>query len=167
MAGLKQFVSFYCSNKLYGIDIHIVNDVSPASSGIMPVPLSDPHIRGLVNIRGQVILVMDIGMIMGNKECLISPFSHIIILKTRAALARVVGLDTDLDISAFSDKPVGFLVDIIGDVVTVKEEEIETTTNYIEMENFTYITGVAKISDQLLIILNPLKMLYHGHEKTI
>lgn len=167
MEELKQFVSFYCGDKLYGIDIHIVNDVNPASSGIMPVPLSDPHIRGLVNIRGQVILVMDIGVILGNKECFMSPFSHIIILKTKTALARVVGLDKDLDISAFSDKPVGFLVDIIGDVISIQAKKIETTSKYIEKENFNYISGVVKLTDQLLIILNPLKMLYHGHEKII
>jgi hypothetical protein len=34
-------------------------------------------------------------------------------------------------------------------------------------ENFTYISGVAKLTGELLIILNPLKMLYYGHEKTI
>ena len=164
---LKQFISFYCDKKLYGIDIHIINDVSPNSGDIMPVPLSDPHIRGLVNIRGQVILVMDIAVILGNRERPITENSHIVIFKTESALARVVGLDKDIDIYAFGEKPVGFLVDMIGDVVIVDETNIENTTKYIEKENLTYIKGVVKLQDQLLIIINPLKMLYHGHEEKI
>jgi purine-binding chemotaxis protein CheW len=163
---IKQYVTFHWNGKLYGIDIHLVNDVSPASTGIIPVPLSDLYIRGLVNIRGQVILVMDIGMVLGNKECFISPFSHIIILKTRSALTRVVGLDSDIDISAFSDKPVGFLVEIIGDVISIHEKEIDTESKYREKGNFNFISGVAKLGDQLLIILDPLKILNCGYEKT-
>jgi len=168
VSNLKQFVSFYCADKLYGIDIHVVNDVSPASNGIIPVPLSDGHIKGLVNIRGQVILVMDIGMILGNTSCLISPFTHIVILKTKTALTRVRGLSKDIDISLFHNKPVGFLVEIVGDVISVSSEEIETTaTKYLNKENFNYINGVVRVEDQLLIILNPQKLLYHGNDINI
>ncbi|MBN2439997.1 MAG: chemotaxis protein CheW [Spirochaetales bacterium] len=167
MSVIKQFVSFYCDEKLYGMDIRIISDVSPNSADIMPVPLSDPHIRGLVNIRGQVILVMDIAVILGNPERPITGKSHIVILKTTSALSRVTGLDKDIDIYAFGDKPVGFLIDMIGDVIEVQDTSIEKSTNYIEKENIDYINGVVKLADELLIIVNPLKMLYHGFDKNI
>ena len=110
---------------------------------------------------------MDIAVILGNPERPITENSHIVILKTKSALERVVGLDKEIDIYTFGDKPIGFLVDMIGDVIAVSESDIEITTKYIEKENLTYIKGVLKLAHQLLIILNPLKMLYHGYKKNI
>ena len=158
-----QFVTFFLDNNLFGIDIRIVNNASP-NINIIPVPLSDEHITGLINIRGQVVLVMDIMVILGHKRRQITENSHIVILKTAQSLARIRNMDKEININVFGDKPIGLLVDRIGDVVSVREEYIETPTKNMEKSYAKYLNGIVKLKDQLLTIINPGRMIRYKTE---
>ena len=163
MARNIQYVTFYSENELFGVDIRVVNEVNPLSN-IMPVPLSDPHIKGLVNIRGQVVLVIDIAVIFGKAARPAGTASHIVIMKTVQDFARVRGIGSEYDTEAFSDKPVGFFADRIGDTVVVSEEMIEKPTQYLDRGYSKYIIGVVNLGDRLMILLDPVKILWFNED---
>ena len=159
-----QYVTFYLNEKLYGFDIRLVNEVNP-SVDIMEVPLCDPHVRGVVNIRGQVALVIDIMVIFGYTRRPVLDASHIIILKTKQDLIRVKKVHSEIDLDGFGDKPIGFLADMIGDVVTVSSDEIENPTQQIEKADSQFISGIVKLKETLLIIIDPNKLFSLEMEK--
>lgn len=149
-----QIVTFYIKDKMYGVDIRLVNEANPNPS-IFPVPLSGPYIRGLVNIRGQVVLVFDIAILFGYPKSPITDESHIIIMKVEQALLRIPELDSKIDISKFGNKPIGFLVDKIGEVLNIVDEKIEPPPQRDSNADSMYMEGIVKLKNQVLIILNP------------
>lgn len=162
---LKQFVSFYIAEELFGIDIKLINEVNP-NINITPIPLSDSYIRGYVNIRGQVVLVIDLSVIFGKTPGSVTDTSHIIIFKTIQDFFRLQATDLDLDLDVFGDKPVAILVDVIGDVVSVNPGEIETPTRNLKSAYARFVAGVVKLNEELLIIINPVRVLTYQKEKS-
>lgn len=66
----------------------------------------------------------------------------------------------------FGDKPVGFLADMIGDVVTVSTDNIENPTQKIEKADSQFISGIVKLKETLLIILDPNKLFFLDMERS-
>jgi purine-binding chemotaxis protein CheW len=154
----KQYVTFYCDHELFGIDIRCVNEVTPYVN-VLPVPLSGSHIKGLVNIRGQVVMVIDIAVVFGKENSSPREGSHVVILKTTQDFVRVRDIRGEFETEAFGDKPVGFFVDKLGDTVIVGEDQVENPTRYIEKAYSQYINGLVKLQGDLLILIDPVKIL--------
>ena len=151
-SGLRQFVSFRIEGDLYGFDIRIVKEVYPQTD-IMGVPLADRKIRGLINIRGQIVLVIDIAVLFGRSPRPVTPDSQLVIVKTRQELELMHGMVDQVPDGAWSDKPVAFLVDGIGDVLTVERTRIDRVPPHLSEKKAVYLEGVCRIDDELLIIL--------------
>ena len=158
MADKLQFVSFYSEGRMYGLDIRMVKEINP-NVNITAVPRSKNHIRGLVNIRGQVVLVMDIAMMFGRGERPFTEDSHIVILKTAPEISKVRNMKIDFDRKVLGDKPLAFLVDKIGDVISVYEDQVEAAPPHLDEIKSKYVYGVVRLEDQLLMILNAAQML--------
>ncbi len=148
-----QFVSFYLEERLYGVDIRIVKEINP-SQRITAVPRTPAVVRGLVNIRGQVVLVMDLAVIFGRAERPVTEDSQIVILKTAAEIKRVHGLGQEVDGTVFGDKPSGFIVDRIGDVTSVTAEDFKPPPAHLDQANARYFRGVVRRDDDLQIVLD-------------
>lgn len=153
-----QFVSFYVAEQMYGLDIQIVKEVNP-NIAITEVPLSNENIRGLVNIRGQIILVMDIAIIFGHAPRPLTDNSQLVILKTAQEIQTITNIGQHVEGTNFGDKPIAFLVDEIGDVVTLPVGMIEPSPPHLVQSNAPFVKGVAKNRNTLLIILNAEEML--------
>lgn len=153
-----RYVSFELAGNLYGFEIQIVKEVNP-HTGITPVPRSAPHIRGLVNIRGQVVLVIDIAVLFGRPPRPVTVTSQVVILKTASEIKRLRRVNMNVSPERFGDKPVGFLVDRIGDVVTLEAERLEPAPSHLAECDARYVQGVVHLEDRLLVILNPAEML--------
>lgn len=164
MADVMQYVTFYSEGKMFGVDIRLVNEVNP-NVAINPVPLSEPYIKGLLNVRGQVVLVVDVAVIFGREQRPLQENSHVIIFKTEQDFKRIHFNDTEIDVAAFGDKPIGLLVDMIGDVVTVGREDVESAPQHVDESISQFLDGVVKVDDRLLIILKPEKMLWYNKSK--
>jgi len=159
-----QVVTFSIKDRTYGLDIKMVKEVNPNTS-ITPVPLGSRDIRGLVNIRGQVVLVLDMAVILGWEPGEIEKDSRIIILKTAAELSALAEhLEEADDRDILGDKPLAFLVDSIGDVVTVDISEIEPVPHHLRERSTELFRGVIKLKDRLLMILTPTKVIQHSEE---
>ncbi len=142
--GQLQFCSFYLSGRLYGVDILDVKEICPETS-ITPIPQAPKEVRGYVNIRGQVYLILDLRFILGVEPDSLQERCCLVIFKP------TVG------------ESFGLVVDRIGDVIVVNENEIENrrrmdhgpkggTERRLESEKL--VNGICKLSNSLMIILN-------------
>jgi purine-binding chemotaxis protein CheW len=91
-----------------------------------------------VNLRGQTVVIFDLGLRLGLQPVLITDESHAIVLK---------------------DDRVGLLVDRIGDVVQAEESAIEVTLANRDGMEIPFSKGVLKLKDDLLVILSTEKIM--------
>jgi purine-binding chemotaxis protein CheW len=153
-----QFVSFIVEDSLYGLDIRVVKEINPNVS-ISAVPHTPPHLRGLVNIRGQVVLVIDIAVVLGRDPRPITSDSHIVILKTASELKRADAMLSGEEIARFGDKPTAFLVDRIRDVVTVQATHVEATPPHLGEANARLFDGVIRLGEEVQVLLDAKELL--------
>ncbi len=134
-----QYVTFWLDQELFGVDILDVKEVTPLME-ITPVFHAPPEVRGYVNIRGQIYLVVDLRYKMGIEVGTPGPEARIVIFKDHVA------------------ENFGVLVDRIGDVTSVDESQVETdftlATSDREGLNQGLVAGVCKLKEKLLILVN-------------
>lgn len=130
----QQTVVFSLGNESYGIDIFRVNEIIRLRE-ITPIPRTDAHLRGLVNLRGKTIPVVD--------------------LRARLALAtaddsestRIIVVDTE-------QGHVGIVVDQVREVVTLQTDQIEATPALVTDFNTEFVKGVARNDEGLITLLD-------------
>jgi purine-binding chemotaxis protein CheW len=155
---IKQVISFFLNDVLYGFDIRIIKEITPPVQ-ITPVPLKQKEVHGIVNIRGQVVIVFDITVILSGKVQSVRGNSQIVILKTTREIAAVSDFHPSFDEGVIGDKPVGFLIDSVGDILNVEQLLIEDAPSHIKEQNTSFIDGVINLESQPIILLNPGKMI--------
>jgi len=149
---MQQFVTFRLNELYYGIDILYVREINNAFD-VTPVQHAPNYIRGLINLRGQVITIMDAGLRLGIDDRDTSECSHNIILKTDHELAPIRAAESRPELKSSVD-PAGLLIDEFGDVVEVSDEEIEPAPANIDEGEADYLSGVFKSEGKLFSILN-------------
>jgi purine-binding chemotaxis protein CheW len=141
----KSFITIKIDEYLFGIDVSFVREVNRYID-ISPVSLAPDFIVGLMNLRGQIITIIDpaVRLELGKTE--IKQSSRCVVMKSGAELSH-----TKANISY--NETVGILVDAVGDIVLVDEEAIEPLPpNLTEIDN-EHISGVIKLEKDLLLIL--------------
>ncbi|MFH1138507.1 MAG: chemotaxis protein CheW [Pseudomonadota bacterium] len=141
---VRQFVTFRIDDHLLGIDVLGVREINRALE-ITPVPRSPAYVRGLVNLRGQIVTVFDLGVRLGFEPRLISETTHNVILKSEV---------------------VGLMVDAIGDVAQTDEEDVEPPPANVGGIEGEFIEGVVKLERELLVILSAEKLLRYAPAST-
>jgi purine-binding chemotaxis protein CheW len=154
---MNQYSTFRLGDRLFGLDIMMIREINRILD-ITPVPHARPHIRGLINLRGQIVTILDLGVRLGLPRLEIGEESHNIILKTNAELAaartgKTFSTSTDL---------VGFLVDAIGDVVEADDASIEPPSANVSEAESQYLSGVIKTDGGLLVLLDIKEVLASG-----
>jgi purine-binding chemotaxis protein CheW len=135
-----QWVTFKLDSEIYGINVMQVQEVLRLPE-IAPVPGAPIYVMGIINLRGNVVTVID--------------------TRNRFGLAQKEPDDATRIIITEDDKQViGMLVDAVAEVVNLKGSEIETTPNLGEdNESSKYIQGVHSRGDEILILIDVDKML--------
>jgi purine-binding chemotaxis protein CheW len=146
----QHFITFYLGDDFFGINILLVRE-SNRNIDITPVALAPEYVRGLLNLRGQVVTVLDLGVRLNIGRRTITDASNIIILKNSHELSTMDGTD-QLDDTTTPDL-VGLLVDRIGDVVTVDDSEIEPPPAHAGRVEGHFLSGVIKLQNRLLVTL--------------
>jgi purine-binding chemotaxis protein CheW len=150
---MRSFASFTIDNKLFGIDILLIREINRQLE-MSPVAHTPDFIRGLVNLRGQIVTILDLKKRLGRATTEIDQDTHNIILKSDTELA---GMREDMDdetLTTCADK-VGLLVDSIGDVITVEDDSaIEPPPANLNDIDGQFLSGVVKLENQLLAVLN-------------
>jgi len=134
MAGAKQLCTFHAGGGFFGIPVAQVQEVVKPQP-ITPVPLAPTVIRGLINLRGQILTALDLRYRLGLGD-----------LGDPHALMNVV--------VRTGDSPISFLVDEIGDVVEVQEDTFEAPPDTLQGEMRELIEGAYKLDGRLLLALS-------------
>jgi purine-binding chemotaxis protein CheW len=131
----RQFCTFYIHQQCYGIDVLHVQEIV-RSQPLTRVPLANPMVRGLMNLRGQIVTAIDMRRRLGLPE-----------RSEKSELVNVV-LQT-------GDGAVALLVDEIGDVLEVDEQQFELPPQTLHGPSRDLIQGAYKLPGQLLVVLDP------------
>jgi purine-binding chemotaxis protein CheW len=140
-AAAMQWVTFHLDEETYGINVMQVQEVLPMTE-IAPVPGAPPFVMGIINLRGNVVTVIDTRMQFG--------------LAPREAdqSGRIVVIEAGNQVA-------GILVDSVAEVIEVKQSEVDTAPSVGNEESARYIYGVVSRGNQLLILIDVNKMLTH------
>jgi purine-binding chemotaxis protein CheW len=130
---ILQWVTFRLENETYGINVMQVREVLRYSE-IAPVPGAPSYVIGIINLRGNVVTVVDTRERFGLQSTDITDNTRIVILETE-------------------NQVVGILVDAVAEVVYLRQSEIEVAPNVGNEENARYIQGVSHKNDELLILI--------------
>lgn len=129
---MRQFTTFRLNDLWLGVDVVKVREINRLFEFTM-VPHAIPCVRGLLNLRGQVITVFDLAVRLGMERAIITDNSHNIILKEEA---------------------VGLIVDSISDILQVEEEAVESPPANIKSIEMPFIEGVLSSANGLVVILS-------------
>lgn len=151
-----QFVTCKIGEQLFGVDILMVREINNVLE-ITPIPKEKSYIRGLINLRGQIVTILDMRVRLGMDAMAHSDTTHNIIIKSGAELKGVFG-ENDSAFAGIGD-PAGLLVDAIGDVVDAEDHEVEPPPANVGGVDGGYLTGVVKKEDTLVAILDVTRVL--------
>jgi purine-binding chemotaxis protein CheW len=144
------FATFLLNGQLFGIDILLIREIN-RQLDISSVPHSPQYIQGLVNLRGQIVTVLDLKRRLGMAYSAVTERSHNVILKTDMEVISTQ--ERFEDFLPLSDK-VGLLVDEIADVIAVTEDKIEPSPANLVSVDSRYLLGAIKTEKQLISILS-------------
>lgn len=138
----RQFCTFWLSGRLFGVQILDVKEIHPEVA-ITPIFHAPKEVKGYVNIRGQVYLILDLRPMLGFEGKEIDRKSCLVIFK------NTVG------------EPFGVLVDQISDVVEVSSDQIEVGDGggQDKMGSAGMVQSVCKLPQSLLVVLDARKFL--------
>jgi purine-binding chemotaxis protein CheW len=138
MADGRQFCTFYVDGHYFGLDVLRVQEVIRYQE-MTRAPLAPPAVRGLINLRGQIVTAID--------------------LRRRLDLAdRPAGLLPVNVVVRTDDGAVSLLVDEIGDVLEVRDEDFEPRPETLKGQVRDLIQGAYKLPKRLLLILDTSKV---------
>jgi len=129
-----QFLTFLLEEREYGLELFRIQEIC-GYAPITPIPNLPPHVRGVMNLRGTVLPVIDLRMKFRLPEVVYSKFTVIVIAKVE-------------------EKTVGLLVDAVSDVLQVKEEDLRAAPDFGAAVDTRFINGVFQTRDHLAVALN-------------
>jgi purine-binding chemotaxis protein CheW len=136
-----QYCTFFVNGYYFGLDVRNVQEIIRYQE-MTRVPLAPPTVRGLINLRGQIVTAIDLRRRLE--------------LNDRPADQLPVNVVVQTD-----DGPVSLLVDEIGDVLEVAEKLFERPPETLQGTARELIQGAYKLQDRLLLILDIAKTLDH------
>ena len=142
-----QFLIFKLGTEEYGLDIRKVTTIIEKNMSIARVPHTPEFLIGVINLRGEIIPVMD--------------------LRKRFAMPEIDDTDdTRIIIIKIDDVAMGIVVDMVSEVIDLTEDSIEKINRFSSSYTNDYIMGAAKLEDRIVTLLNLEELLVITHSET-
>lgn len=133
-----KYLTFILKNEIYGIPIGTVKEIN-AMMTITEVPNTPRYIKGVINLRGKIISVMDLRSKLGMEEMEYSERTCIVVVEVKTDKGK---------------KKMGIVVDHVAEVIEIKNSELEDFEEDIVDNLEFFINGIAKIKEKIIIILD-------------
>lgn len=149
MAG--KYLTFMLGPEIYGIDILRVQEII----GLLPItriPKVSRHIRGVINLRGKVIPVMDLAQ------------RFELSAREDTSLTCIVVIELPHDSGVIT---MGMVVDEVSEVIDIGEENIEGPPDLREAGGSNYLCGLGKVGEQVVILLDVARVLEPAARKAV
>ncbi len=130
----NQFVTFLIQGESYGVEVMRVNEILGITD-ITPVPNTFSFMKGVINLRGEVVPVIDMRTKFGMEEKKYDAFTVIIIVEVKKRL-------------------IGMIVDSVSDVAKIPMEAIQNTPHFTIKIETDFIRGIGQQGEDLIIILD-------------
>lgn len=133
-----QYVIFSLENEYYGININYVETIEKVSA-ITRVPNSPYYVEGVINLRGEVVPIIDLRRRFNLSPTEVTESTRIIILLVEEMI-------------------IGIVVDSSSEVLTISKELIDNTSNLVGATEDQYINGIGKVNDRMIVLLDVFKI---------
>ena len=130
----REVLTFRLGTEAYGINILKVQEIRGCDP-VTPIAGTPDFIRGVIDLRGVIVPIVDMRMKFALKEAQYDAFTVVIILN----VARRV---------------IGIVVDAVSDVVTFTPEQIRPVPEFAAQLDTQFIMGLARLEDQMVILLD-------------
>lgn len=132
------YLTYSLGDETFATPVTDVREILEMMS-ITHVPQAPAYVKGVLNIRGMVLPVIDLRLklsLMADEE---NPKSRIIVFDVQKGKERLL---------------IGCIVDAVTDVLEIAQDQIEPTPNLEDYKNSKYIDGMAKIDDHFIMLIN-------------
>ena len=133
-ADMSQLVSFRLANEEYAVDIMLVQEIV-LMGRITRMPNVPEYLRGLINLRGHVIPIVDLCIRFGLRQTEPSEDSRVIILNV-------------------NQKTLGIIVDSVDEVLRIQADQVDSSSLGLAGTGREYVSGLVKFEKKLLLLLN-------------
>lgn len=130
----KQVVAFRLGNETYAIDISHIHEIIRLRE-ITFVPRAPHYMRGVINLRGHIVPVMDLSARLGLPS------------QEETAQSRIIVVEVN-------GESIGMIVDAVSEVLRLSEEQIEPSAQLAGDQCAEYISGLGKVNDRLVLLLD-------------
>lgn len=141
VAKLTKFVTFKSGNEVFGLKIDFVNEIIGYQS-ITEIPESEDYIKGLINLRGKIIPVIDVRLRFKQEPIPYNDRTCIIVIKVK-------------------EHTVGLIVEKIAEVVELSDENIlpSPTIGKADRSQNKYVYAIGKVGEEVKLLLDPDRLL--------
>lgn len=146
-----KYLTFKLANEDYGLEILKVQEIIKLME-ITAVPRTPEYVKGVINLRGKVIPVMDLRLKFGLSETDPTEKTCIIVVQ----ISRENSLIT-----------IGIIVDEVSEVVDIQESAIEPAPSFSTQIETSFILGMAKVRESVKILLDIDRVLTTGEMRTV
>ena len=129
-----EFVSFRVGGSLLGVDVRQVEEINRCID-MTRVPGVCCHVRGVINLRGEVVTVIDLGQVLGLPPAKITKQTRIVVMRSKG-------------------EQIGLMVDNIVDVIRARADEIAPPPANVGGMEGRYFHGIHKLESDLLVVLD-------------
>jgi len=130
----SQYLTFALGDEEYGVEILKVQEIR-GYSAVTPIPNTPQYIKGVMNLRGTIVPVVDLRGKLAMSEAEYSQFTVIIVVTVGA-------------------KVMGLIVDAVSDVLNIPKTDIQATPDFGAQVDARFINGMAKAGDKLVVLLD-------------
>lgn len=136
-----KYMTFLSGNEYFGLKIQYVSEIIQFQA-ITEIPKTEDYIKGLINLRGKVIPVIDVRLRFKQEPFEYNDRTCIIVINVKSTV-------------------VGLIVEKIAEVVEIKEENIlpPPSVGRVDKSHHKYIYGIGKVGDGVKLLLDPEKLL--------
>ena len=141
-----KYLTFELKGEIYGLEILKVQEIMGLMN-VTHVPRTPDFIRGVINLRGRVIPVIDLRLKFGMESMEDTERTCIIVVQFRSVSAAMT---------------MGIIVDAVREVINIESEQIEDTPSFGADTNTDFILGVGKVNQKVVMLLDVDKVLSTG-----
>jgi purine-binding chemotaxis protein CheW len=141
----EQLLTFFVAGDEYGVDILRVQEIRGWTAP-MPIPNTPPYIKGVINIRGDIVPIADLRERLGMSTLADTPTTAVVVLRVvQGARNRVMGI----------------VVDAMSDVTNVAHKDIKPPPQFGDGDRGALAKGIATLSEKMITILDVDQIFHH------
>lgn len=134
----EQFLTFIMAGEEYGVDILTVQEIRGWES-VTPIPNSPAHVKGVINLRGTIVPIIDLRLRFGLDNVDYGPMTVVIVMRVE---------------SRRGNRIMGIVVDAVSDVYSLSVEEMRGAPDLGDHVNTSYIKGLVNVDSKMVILLD-------------